>query len=300
MINRRELIVGASILALSSTVTFAQGKNAAEVAVEAAKKYAGTEISIVWEAGLQSLDPLNYSGPKWEQLTGIKVKVVEHLRKWLDDEVLGLWRTDDNGTPENFTDDKKVPVAPVDSDTLFVDDSPVYLSKAPVHQAGRHGPVAIEPGDRLLIEALIALPGRPIGGERQVRPDGTVSLGFYGDLKVAGLTLQETKVKVIEHLRRTDTLLSELRRVLEPGGLACISTNNLSSWHNVVSLTVGYQPMPMHVSDELIVGNPLNPERGVPHEPGRVHGGAVFEVHRTVIGLHGETLVRVEFRPTLF
>ena len=31
----------------------------------------------MWEAGLQSLDPLNFSGPKWEQLTGCKVKVVE-------------------------------------------------------------------------------------------------------------------------------------------------------------------------------------------------------------------------------
>ena len=77
MINRRELLVGASLLALSPSLAFAQAQNAADVAVEAAKKYAGTEISIVWEAGLQSLDPLNYSGPKWEKLTGIKVKVVE-------------------------------------------------------------------------------------------------------------------------------------------------------------------------------------------------------------------------------
>lgn len=77
MINRRELLVGASLLTLSPSLAFAQAQNAAEVAVEAAKKYAGTEISIVWEAGLQSLDPLNYSGPKWEKLTGIKVKVVE-------------------------------------------------------------------------------------------------------------------------------------------------------------------------------------------------------------------------------
>ena len=38
---------------------------------------AGKTITIVWEAGLQSLDPLNFSGPKWEQLTGCKVKVVE-------------------------------------------------------------------------------------------------------------------------------------------------------------------------------------------------------------------------------
>ena len=44
-----------------------------------------------------------------------------------------------------------------------------------------------------------------------------------------------TANQVIEHLRHTDVLLSEVRRVLAPGGLACISTNNLCSWHNVVS-----------------------------------------------------------------
>ena len=31
----------------------------------------------MWEAGLQSLDPLNFSGPRWEKLTGIKIKVIE-------------------------------------------------------------------------------------------------------------------------------------------------------------------------------------------------------------------------------
>lgn len=78
--------------------------------------------------------------------------------------------------------------------------------------------------------------------------------------------------QVIEHLAYTDRFLSEVRRVLAPGGLACISTNNLSSWHNVVSLALGWQPMPSHASDELIAGNPLNPERGRPHaDAGRVH-----------------------------
>ena len=55
----------------------ALAESAAERAVEAAKQYAGTEITIVWEAGLQSLDPLNFSGPKWKELTGIDVKVIE-------------------------------------------------------------------------------------------------------------------------------------------------------------------------------------------------------------------------------
>lgn len=78
--------------------------------------------------------------------------------------------------------------------------------------------------------------------------------------------------QVIEHVRRTDRLLAEVRRVLAPGGLVCISTNNLASWHNVVSLALGWQPMPMHVSDEVIVGNPVNPERGEPHaDAGRTH-----------------------------
>ena len=78
--------------------------------------------------------------------------------------------------------------------------------------------------------------------------------------------------QVIEHVRRTDLFVREIRRVLAAGGLACISTNNLASWHNIASLALGLQPMPMHVSDEHIVGNPLNPEHGQPHaDLGRTH-----------------------------
>jgi SAM-dependent methyltransferase len=99
--------------------------------------------------------------------------------------------------------------------------------------------------------------------------------------------------QVIEHVRRTDTFLREIRRVLAPSGLACISTNNLSSWHNVASLVFGLQPMPMHVSDETIVGNPLNPLDGRPHtDIGRTHqrlftGRALVELS----ALHGLELV---------
>ena len=78
--------------------------------------------------------------------------------------------------------------------------------------------------------------------------------------------------QVIEHVRRTDVLLREIRRVVKPNGRVCISTNNLSSWHNVVSLSLGLQPMPMHVSDEIIVGNPLSPEHRWGHRDlGRTH-----------------------------
>lgn len=60
----------------------------------------------------------------------------------------------------------------------------------------------VEPPDILIVEVLETLAGRPITGERLVRPDGTVSLGFYGDVYVAGLTLPEVKEKIALHLRK--------------------------------------------------------------------------------------------------
>ena len=60
----------------------------------------------------------------------------------------------------------------------------------------------IEPPDLILVEVLEALPGRPISGERLVRPDGKISLGFYGEVYVAGLTIMEAKEKIVEHLRK--------------------------------------------------------------------------------------------------
>ncbi|WP_165071488.1 polysaccharide biosynthesis/export family protein [Paludisphaera rhizosphaerae] len=67
----------------------------------------------------------------------------------------------------------------------------------------------IEPPDLILVEVLDALEGRPISGERLVRPDGKISLGFYGEVYVAGLTTSEVKEKIVLHLRKylTDDLL---------------------------------------------------------------------------------------------
>src|SRR5262249_38853294 len=60
----------------------------------------------------------------------------------------------------------------------------------------------IEPPDLLIVEVLEALPGRPVSGERLVRPDGKISLGFYGEVYVAGLTVMEAKEKIVLHLRK--------------------------------------------------------------------------------------------------
>lgn len=63
-------------------------------------------------------------------------------------------------------------------------------------------PYVVEPPDLLTIEVLEALPFRNITGEYLVRPDGTVGLGWYGSVYVAGLTLDEVKEKIVLHLRQ--------------------------------------------------------------------------------------------------
>lgn len=55
----------------------ASAQSAADRAVEAAKQYSGITINVLYEAGLQPLDPKEFTGPLWEELTGIKVNVIE-------------------------------------------------------------------------------------------------------------------------------------------------------------------------------------------------------------------------------
>lgn len=73
---RRVAAVAATIGAVAAPMAV-NAQSAADIAVEAAKQYAGTEITYTIEAGLQALDPLNFSGPMFEELTGVKVKVIE-------------------------------------------------------------------------------------------------------------------------------------------------------------------------------------------------------------------------------
>jgi len=62
--------------------------------------------------------------------------------------------------------------------------------------------------------------------------------------------------QVIEHVQRLDHFMDELRRVLAPGGLAVVCTENLASWHNVGALALGYQPFSLtNVSDVRPIGN---------------------------------------------
>ena len=79
---------------------------------------------------------------------------------------------------------------------------PGFFDVAPLATKDASGPAVIQPGRVLIVELLEALPGRPITGERLVHPDGTINLGFYGEVKVAGLNRHQIKVKILEQLRK--------------------------------------------------------------------------------------------------
>jgi SAM-dependent methyltransferase len=95
--------------------------------------------------------------------------------------------------------------------------------------------------------------------------------------------------QVIEHLPRTDHFMAEIRRILKPDGYAVISTNNLASWHNIVSLVMGWQPFPNHVSDSVFVGNPLNfapGPTGMGSVPGQTHQRVFTGRALAELGIH--------------
>lgn len=65
--------------------------------------------------------------------------------------------------------------------------------------------------------------------------------------------------QVIEHLCDTDAFLAETGRIVAPGGLMIVSSENGASWHNIAALMFGWQPFSLtNVSSlKTAIGNPF-------------------------------------------
>jgi ubiquinone/menaquinone biosynthesis C-methylase UbiE len=70
--------------------------------------------------------------------------------------------------------------------------------------------------------------------------------------------------QVIEHISDLDKFLSEIYRVLKPGGYVIISTENASSWHNIFASIMGWQIFSLtNISNKALgIGNPLATLKG--------------------------------------
>jgi SAM-dependent methyltransferase len=92
-----------------------------------------------------------------------------------------------------------------------------------------------------------------------------------------------TSNQVLEHLADTDAFVSESFRLVRPGGIVVHSTENLSSWHNIAALVLGWQAFSLtNVSTQApSVGNPIAIWRGT-EEPGEP-----WMQHRRVFSYRG-------------
>lgn len=77
--------------------------------------------------------------------------------------------------------------------------------------------------------------------------------------------------QIIEHLLDVDKFMSEIFRVLKPGGYLIIATENLSSWHNIFALILGWQAFSQHISKIKNIGNPFRLSSFENYDPHGMH-----------------------------
>jgi SAM-dependent methyltransferase len=70
--------------------------------------------------------------------------------------------------------------------------------------------------------------------------------------------------QVIEHMTDVDNFMAEIKRVLRVGGVAIVSTENGSSWHNIFAALMGWQIFSATNISKLTggLGNPMAIHRG--------------------------------------
>lgn len=61
--------------------------------------------------------------------------------------------------------------------------------------------------------------------------------------------------QVIEHIRNLDQFVSEIARILNPGGHLFLATPNLASWSNIAALLLQQQAFSQTISSRYYLGN---------------------------------------------
>lgn len=83
---------------------------------------------------------------------------------------------------------------------------------------------------------------------------------------------------VIEHMNSIDGFVSEIFRVLKPGGYAVTTTENGSSWHNIFAAVLGWQTFSSSCCSTKTkgLGNPLALHRGQGESPPSMTHKVIF------------------------
>ena len=102
---------------------------------------------------------------------------------------------------------------------------------------------------------------------------------------------------VIEHVCRMDHFISEMFRVLKPGGRVVVTTENGSSWHNVFAAVLGWQTFSSSCCSTKVkgLGNPIALHRGQgPSEFSQTHKIIFnFRGYREIFEAHNFTNIKI-------
>jgi polysaccharide export outer membrane protein len=108
------------------------------------------------------------------------------------------------------------------------------------------GAYVIKAFDSVTVELSKNLPDRPLVGERMVRADGSISLGFYGDAVLAGLTVEQARDSVEKHLSfymQNVKVKLELVRRAEDQQKVAMPTPLPAGQSGPVSMTTFFEPV---------------------------------------------------------
>lgn len=137
------------------------------------------------------------------------------------------------------------------------------------------GPIPRDPDRRILdvgcgFGGLTRVVGDEIGATELAGVDIDPSVVSEGETKGVAIEICDVEEKplpyedeyfdfvmslgMMDYLPTFDGVLSEIRRVLKPGGYALLSLPNLGSWNNRLALLLGYQPRDVELSERRVVG----------------------------------------------
>lgn len=116
------------------------------------------------------------------------------------------------------------------------------------------------------LRARIGIPPEQVWGLELVRERAELARSRGFDVRIGNLEeawpFADNSVdvihanQVIEHVKRVDHFVAELKRVLGGEGRAIVCTGNLASWQNITALALGYQPFSLtNISNLRPIGN---------------------------------------------
>lgn len=77
--------------------------------------------------------------------------------------------------------------------------------------------------------------------------------------------------QIIEHILNVDLFIKELKRIIKPQGYLLVATENLSSWHNLAALFLGWQAFSQHLSYLKNIGNPMRMAKYTNYDKSGMH-----------------------------